>query len=51
MGERVGVSALGTWSDTDLNYRPGGAGTAVPTAANPVIRGGEEQNVTAGLNW
>ena len=32
----------------DLNYRQGAPGTApTPTA----IRGGEEQNITVGLNW
>lgn len=36
------------YSDLDLNYRPGEPGTApLPDA----IRGGEEQNWTAGLNW
>jgi phosphate-selective porin OprO/OprP len=47
-------SGLGAWelvtrySDMDLNYHQGSAGTAPsPTA----IRGGEEQNFTIGLNW
>jgi phosphate-selective porin OprO/OprP len=36
------------YSDMDLNYHQGLAGTApTPTA----IRGGEEQNITVGLNW
>jgi phosphate-selective porin OprO/OprP len=45
---------LGAWefgvrySDADLNYRAGLAGT-VP--ALDAIRGGEEQNVSVGLNW
>jgi phosphate-selective porin OprO/OprP len=44
-----GVWEIGArYSDLDLNYREGAAGTA-PTAS--AIRGGEEQNWTAGLNW
>jgi phosphate-selective porin OprO/OprP len=36
------------YSDMDLNYHQGAAGTApTPTA----IRGGDEQNFTLGLNW
>jgi phosphate-selective porin OprO/OprP len=36
------------YSDMDLNYHQGVAGTApTPTA----IRGGDEQNITVGLNW
>ena len=36
------------YSDMGLNYRQGAPGTApTPTA----IRGGEEQNITVGLNW
>lgn len=45
---------LGAWelgvrySDMDLNYDAGAAGTYQTGAS---IRGGEEQNLTAGLNW
>jgi phosphate-selective porin OprO/OprP len=39
------------YSDMDLNYHQGAAGTYVPTTANSIIRGGDEQNITAGLNW
>ena len=45
---------LGAWelaarySDMDLNYRPGEAGTYQTGSA---IRGGEEQTITAGVNW
>ncbi|HEX4182928.1 MAG TPA: porin [Caulobacteraceae bacterium] len=46
--------AWGAWelgvrfSDMDLNYRPGAAGT-LQTGSE--IRGGDEQNLTVGLNW
>jgi phosphate-selective porin OprO/OprP len=36
------------YSDLDLNFHQGAAGTAPSATA---IRGGEEQNVTLGLNW
>ncbi|THD79433.1 MAG: porin [Phenylobacterium sp.] len=36
------------YSDSDLNYQPGAAGT-LETGAS--IRGGEEKNLTAGINW
>jgi phosphate-selective porin OprO/OprP len=36
------------YSDMDLNYHQGSAGTAPSSTA---IRGGEEQNITLGLNW
>jgi phosphate-selective porin OprO/OprP len=36
------------YSDADLNYEPGAAGTAQAASA---IRGGEETGWTAGLNW
>jgi phosphate-selective porin OprO and OprP len=36
------------YSDLDLNYKPGAAGT-LQTGSS--IRGGDEQNFTAGLNW
>jgi phosphate-selective porin OprO/OprP len=36
------------YSDLDLNYREGGAGTAQVASA---IRGGEQKIVTLGLNW
>ncbi len=36
------------WSDLDLNYRAGGAGTAPPSSA---VRGGQQQILTLGLNW
>ncbi|MGA0602332.1 OprO/OprP family phosphate-selective porin [Caulobacter sp. KR2-114] len=36
------------YSDMDLNYRQGLAGTA---PAADAVRGGEEQNLSAGLNW
>ncbi len=36
------------YSELDLNYRPGAAGT-LQTGAS--IRGGDETNFTAGLNW
>ncbi|HEY3814861.1 MAG TPA: porin [Caulobacteraceae bacterium] len=36
------------YSDLDLNYRPGQAGTA---PSSSTIRGGDETNFTAGLNW
>ena len=36
------------YSDLDLNYRPGALGTA---SSASTIRGGDEQNWTAGLNW
>jgi len=45
---------LGAWeiavrySDMNLNYHAGAAGS-LPSAS--AIRGGDEQNVTAGLNW
>jgi phosphate-selective porin OprO/OprP len=32
----------------DLNYHAGSAGAVAPTDA---IRGGEEQDISAGLNW
>ena len=53
----ISKGGLGAWelgvrySDMDLNYHQGAAGSYVPTAANSVIRGGDEQNITAGLNW
>jgi phosphate-selective porin OprO/OprP len=36
------------YSDANLNYRPGAFGTAPKADA---IRGGDEQNVSVGLNW
>lgn len=45
---------LGAWelavrySDANLNFRPGAAGAAQTGAS---IRGGEEQTLTAGVNW
>ena len=36
------------YSDIDLNFRPGAAGT-LQTGGS--IRGGDEQNLTVGLNW
>ena len=36
------------WSDMDLNFDPGAAGTY---QTGKSIRGGEEQTITAGLNW
>jgi phosphate-selective porin OprO/OprP len=39
------------YSDMNLNFEQGKAGTAVSSALNPSIRGGEERNFTAGLNW
>ena len=36
------------YSDMNLNYKPGAAGTYQTGSA---IRGGEEQNITAGVNW
>jgi len=36
------------WSEIDLNYRAGLAGTAPGADA---IRGGDEQNLAVGLNW
>jgi phosphate-selective porin OprO and OprP len=36
------------YSEMDLNYRPGAAGTL---QAGSSIRGGDETNLTAGLNW
>ena len=53
----ISKGGLGAWelgvrySDMDLNYHQGAAGSYVPTAVNSVIRGGDEQNITAGLNW
>jgi phosphate-selective porin OprO/OprP len=38
----------GRYSDTDLNYHAGSAGTA---AAADAVRGGEQKIWTAGLNW
>ena len=36
------------YSDTDLNYRQGTEGTALPTGG---VRGGDQKIVTAGVNW
>lgn len=36
------------YSDIDLNYRQGSQGTALPLGA---VRGGDQQILTAGLNW
>jgi len=36
------------YSDTDLNYQAGALGTAPTLLA---IRGGDEQNISVGLNW
>jgi phosphate-selective porin OprO/OprP len=38
----------GRYSWTDLDYRPGNAGSAVPLGG---IRGGTQSAWTAGLNW
>ncbi|HEY5008168.1 MAG TPA: porin [Caulobacteraceae bacterium] len=48
-GGGIGAFELAArYSDMDLNYHQGAAGTApTPTA----IRGGDEQNFTIGLNW
>lgn len=49
-----GRGGLGAWelavrySDSDLNYQPGSLGT-LQTGSS--IRGGEEKNFTAGVNW
>ena len=37
------------YSDMNLNFEPGAAGTYVTSPST--IRGGDEQNFTAGLNW
>ncbi|HEX4196180.1 MAG TPA: porin [Caulobacteraceae bacterium] len=48
-GEGLGAFELvARYSDMDLNYHQGAAGTAPSSTA---IRGGDEQNVTLGLNW
>jgi phosphate-selective porin OprO/OprP len=48
-GSGWGAFELGVrYSDMDLNYHPGAAGTLQTGSA---IRGGDEQNLTAGLNW
>jgi len=41
------------YSDMNLNFEAGAPGTYVPGGPlpNSVIRGGEEQNITAGINW
>jgi phosphate-selective porin OprO/OprP len=42
------IEVVARYSDLDLNYHQGAAGTApTPTA----IRGGDQQNITLGLNW
>jgi phosphate-selective porin OprO/OprP len=48
-GDGWGAFELGVrWSDMDLNYHAGKAGTL---QLGDSIRGGDEQNFTAGLNW
>ncbi|MBV9992081.1 MAG: hypothetical protein JOZ72_12415 [Alphaproteobacteria bacterium] len=50
----IDKGGLGAWeiaarySDMDLNYRPGNAGSATPFGG---IRGGDQRIWTAGLNW
>jgi phosphate-selective porin OprO/OprP len=51
-GGGLGAWELGfRYSDMNLNFDQGKAGAPAPTSANPIIRGGEERNFTAGLNW
>ena len=39
---------MGRYSDVDLNYHQGAAGTA---PAADAVRGGDQRIVTAGVNW